>query len=119
MTGIAKVNEVVEDPSLDATYAALADPVRRSILVALRVGEARITDLAAPIPMTLAGVSRHVGVLERAGLITRERRGREHWVHLTPGALDDAERWLGEQAAFWESRLNALADRLERKRRGR
>ena len=106
---------MIEHPALDAKYAALADPVRRAILVALRDGEARITDLAAPFPMTFAGVSRHIGVLEKAGLVTREKRGREHWLHLTPGALDDAQEWMLEQAAFWAPRLDALTTRLRRK----
>jgi len=61
---------------LDRAYAALADPTRRALLVALRAGDARITDLAAPLPMTFAGVSRHVGVLESAGLVHRSVRGR-------------------------------------------
>jgi DNA-binding transcriptional ArsR family regulator len=106
---------VVEDPALDRTYAALADPTRRALLVALRAGEARITDLAAPLPMTFAGVSRHVGVLEAAGLVRREVRGREHWLTLQPGALTPAERWISEQVSFWARRAQALAARLERR----
>jgi predicted ArsR family transcriptional regulator len=66
------VNRVVEDQVLDRAYAALADPTRRALLVALRVGDARISDLAGPLPMSFAGVSRHVGVLEAAGLVRRE-----------------------------------------------
>ena len=104
---------MVEDLVLDRTYAALADPTRRALLVALRDGEARITDLAAPLPMTFAGVSRHVGVLETAGLIKREVRGREHWLSLRLDALTLAERWIGEQTSFWASRAEALAQRLE------
>jgi len=104
---------VVEDPALDRTYAALADPTRRALLVALRGGEARITDLAAPLPMTFAGVSRHVGVLETAGLVKREVRGREHWLSLRPETLTVAERWIGEQTSFWARRAQALAQRLE------
>jgi DNA-binding transcriptional ArsR family regulator len=106
---------VVEDPALDRTYAALADPTRRALLVALRDGEARITDLAAPLPMTFAGVSRHVGVLETAGLVRREIRGREHWLSLQPDALTLAERWIAEQTMFWARRAEALAERLERR----
>jgi DNA-binding transcriptional ArsR family regulator len=117
--GPDKVNNVVEDSGLDAKYAALADPVRRAILVALRSGEARITDLAEPFPMTFAGVSRHVGVLEKAGLVSREKRGREHWLRLTPGALDEPQQWILDQAAFWAPRLDALSTRLERRRRQR
>jgi Activator of Hsp90 ATPase homolog 1-like protein len=60
-------------------------------------------------------VSRHIGVLEKAGLVTREKRGREHWLHLTPGALDDAQEWMLEQAEFWAPRLDALTTRLRRK----
>lgn len=104
---------MVEDPVLDRTYAALADPTRRALLVALRDGEARITELAAPLPMTFAGVSRHVGVLETAGLIKREIRGREHWLSLRLDALTLAERWIGEQTSFWARRAEALAQRLE------
>ena len=100
---------------LDRTYAALADPTRRALLVALRAGEARITDLAAPLPMTFAGVSRHVGVLETAGLVKRQVRGREHWLSLQPEALTLAERWIGEQTSFWARRAQALAARLEQR----
>jgi DNA-binding transcriptional ArsR family regulator len=111
------LNRVVEDQVLDRTYAALADPTRRALLVALRRGDARITDLAEPLPMTFAGVSRHVGVLEAAGLITREVRGREHWLSIRPEGLQHAERWIVEQTAFWSKRADALAVRLERRKR--
>jgi DNA-binding transcriptional ArsR family regulator len=107
---------VVEDPALDRTYAALADPTRRALIVALRAGEARITDLAAPLPMTFAGVSRHVGVLEAAGLVRREVRGREHWLSLQPGVLALAERWISEQTSFWARRAQTLAVRLEHRK---
>ena len=110
---------MVEDLVLDRTYAALADPTRRALLVALRDGEARITDLAAPLPMTFAGVSRHVGVLETAGLVRREVRGREHWVSLQPDALAQAGRWIGEQTSFWTRRAEALAQRLEHEKGSR
>jgi DNA-binding transcriptional ArsR family regulator len=108
---------MVEDQSLDRAFGALADPTRRALLVALRDGDARITDLAQPLPMTFAGVSRHVGVLEEAGLVRREVRGREHWVSVQSDALRQAERWLNEQTAFWAKRADRLADRLERKTR--
>lgn len=100
---------------LDRAYAALADPTRRRLLEALRRGDARITDLAAPLPMTFAGVSRHIGVLESAGLVQREVRGREHWVSLRPEGLARAQRWIDEQTQFWEVRADALAERLRRK----
>jgi DNA-binding MarR family transcriptional regulator len=69
--------------------------------------------------MTFAGVSRHVGVLEAAGLVRREKRGREHWLSVHPEGLAAAERWIQEQRAFWSQRADALAGRLERKRSGR
>jgi len=112
------VNKVVEQAQLDRTFAALADPTRRALIIALRKGPARITDLAAPLPMTFAGVSRHVGVLVDAGLVHREVRGREHWLSVQPQALSAAEAWIGRQTAFWSRRADALAKRLERRRRG-
>lgn len=114
-----KLNKMLEDQVLDRTYAALADPTRRALLVALRAGEARITDLAAPLPMTFAGVSRHIGVLESAGLVRRAVRGREHWLSIRPEGFDGAEEWISEQSAFWSRRADALAARLARKHDGR
>jgi DNA-binding transcriptional ArsR family regulator len=109
------VNKAVEDSRvLDRAYSALADPTRRSLLVTLRAGDARISDLAAPLPMSFAAVSRHVGVLEDAGLISREVRGREHWLSVRPEGLHSAEEWIHEQSAFWSTRADALAARLER-----
>ncbi len=108
---------MVEDQTLDRAYAALADPTRRALLVALRNGRARISDLAEPLPMTFAGVSRHVGVLEEAGLIRREVRGREHWLSVEPDGLRQAALWISEQSSFWSLRADALADRLERRER--
>ncbi|MGY4710826.1 ArsR/SmtB family transcription factor [Mycolicibacterium sp. CBM1] len=109
---------MVEDSDLDRAYAALADPTRRRLLEALRGGDARISDLAAPLPMTFAGVSRHIGVLESAGLIQREVRGREHWVSLRPDGMAAAQQWIAEQTDFWNSRADALAERLRRKKSG-
>lgn len=100
---------------LDRTYAALADPTRRWLLETLRGGDARITDLAAPLPMTFAGVSRHIGVLESAGLVHREKRGREHWLSLKPDGLTLAQQWMNEQTDFWTTGTDALEARLRRK----
>ena len=110
---------MVEDQVLDRAYSALADPTRRWVLKTLRDGDARITDLAAPLPMTFAGVSRHVGVLESAGLVRREVRGREHWLSLQPDGLTMAQRWIDEQTDFWSTRADALEARLRRKGRGK
>jgi DNA-binding transcriptional ArsR family regulator len=108
---------MVEDTAvLDRTYRALGDPTRRRLLAALGSGEARITDLAAPLPISFAAVARHVSVLEQAGLIRREVRGREHWLSVRAGGLADAEAWIAEQTAFWERSADALADHLDRGR---
>jgi DNA-binding transcriptional ArsR family regulator len=112
-----KFKHMVEDSAtLDRVYRALGDPTRRRLLVALRAGEARITDLAAPLPMSFAAVARHVGVLEDAGLVARSVRGREHWLSLRPDALAAAEAWIADQTTFWAGRADALADRLGRSR---
>ena len=106
---------MVEDQVLDRAYGALADPTRRRLLERLRQGDARISDLAAPLPMTFAGVSRHIGVLETAGLVRREVRGREHWLSLQPNGLTMAQQWINEQSEFWTTRADALAERLRKK----
>jgi DNA-binding transcriptional ArsR family regulator len=110
------VNTFVEDQVLDRAYGALADPTRRAVLVALRSGEARITDLAQPLPMSFAAVSRHVAVLQDAGLVNREVRGREHWLSLRPEGLSLAETWLHDQTDFWFRRADALYARLVRRK---
>jgi len=108
---------MVEDvSSLDRVYRALADPTRRRLLEALRDGDARITDLAAPLPMSFAAVARHVAALEDAGLVGRDVRGREHWLSVRPAPLREAETWIAEQTEFWERRADALAAHLERRR---
>ncbi|TME99580.1 MAG: winged helix-turn-helix transcriptional regulator [Chloroflexi bacterium] len=93
---------------LDATFGALADPSRRAILHDLRRGERRITELARPFPVSLNAVSKHVKVLERAGLVRRRVVGRDHFIALVPTHLRDASRWIDDYRAFWEPRLHAL-----------
>jgi DNA-binding transcriptional ArsR family regulator len=106
---------VIEHSLLDRTYGALADATRRGMLVTLRDGSARITDLAAPLPISFAAAARHVGVLEAAGLIEREVRGRDHWLTVRSAGLQPAEEWIAEQVSFWSLRTDALAARLERR----
>jgi DNA-binding transcriptional ArsR family regulator len=106
---------MIEDSLLDRTYGALADATRRGMLVTLRDGPARITDLAAPLPISFAAAARHVGVLEAAGLIEREVRGRDHWLTVHSAGLRPAEEWIAEQVSFWSLRADALAARLERR----
>ena len=93
---------------LSDTYAALSSDVRRAIIGRLVGGEARVTDVAAPFGISLAAVSRHILVLERAGLVRRRIDGRTHWLALDPRPLSDAEAWIGQTRAFWTGRLDAL-----------
>jgi DNA-binding transcriptional ArsR family regulator len=104
-----------QDERLDLVYRALADPTRRSLLITLRSGDARIKDLADPLPMSFAAVAQHVATLERAQLISRKVQGREHWLSITGDGLRDAEAWIAEQSSAWSARADALSDYLERK----
>jgi DNA-binding transcriptional ArsR family regulator len=103
---------------LDATFAALADPTRRAILVRLASGEASVTELAEPFTMSQPAISKHLKVLERAGLISRGREAQRRPRKLEPKPLADATRWLERYRRFWESRyhrLDALLDELKTK----
>ena len=94
---------------LDHVYGAIADPTRRAILTVLAGGgECKVGQLAERFPISFNGVSKHVKVLERAGLVSRRVRGREHWLRLRRAPLRDAARWLARQRVFWETRLDAL-----------
>lgn len=99
--------------SLDTTFAALADPTRRAILARLAEGEASVTELAGPFRISLPAVSKHLRVLERAGLLARERDGRVHRCHLVTEPLKDAAEWIARYQRFWEERLDALAEYLD------
>lgn len=98
---------------LDAAFHALADPTRRAILERLRDGEASVGELAAPFEVSLPAVSRHLRVLEEAGLVARRRQGRRHLLRLEPAPLQEAEAWLARTRRFWERRLDALETLLE------
>jgi DNA-binding transcriptional ArsR family regulator len=95
-------------PRLNRVYAAIADPTRRAILAVLAGGEVNVGSLAGRFPISFNGVSKHVKVLERAGLLRRRVRGREHWLRLRPEPLREATRWLEHYRAFWDARLDAL-----------
>ena len=101
------------DP-LSATLAALADPTRRGLLARLALGEASVTELAAPYDMSLAAVSKHLKVLERAGLIARGRQAQWRPCRLDAGPLRDVADWLESYRRFWEARLDRLGDYLDR-----
>jgi len=93
---------------LSTTYAALADPTRRAILTRLAIGEATVGDLAEPFPMSLPAVSKHLKVLERAGLITRGRKAQWRPCRLDAGPLKDAAQWLEHYRQFWDDSFDRL-----------
>jgi len=93
---------------LDDTLIALADQTRRSILKRLASGEARVTEVAAPFGISLNSVSKHIRLLERAGLVRRRIAGRDHFLALEPRPFDDLTRWMHETREFWTSRLDQL-----------
>jgi len=97
---------------LDGVFAALADRTRRSMVARLARGPATIGELGEPFAMTKPAVTKHVKVLERAGLLTRDIQGRIHRCAIDPRPLSQAQRWVTEVRAFWEQRLDDLADYL-------
>jgi DNA-binding transcriptional ArsR family regulator len=98
---------------LDATFAALADPTRRAILARLARGDTHVGDLAQPFAISAPAVSRHLRVLEQAGLIEREVNARWRICRLRPGALRVAHGWLDQYRRYWEDSLDRLAELLE------
>lgn len=100
------------DAELDRTLAALADPTRRAIVARLTEGDARVGEVAEPFDMSLNAVSKHLKVLEGAGLVRREVRGREHWLSFDGAPLAAASDWIDFYRRFWEGRLDALAQFL-------
>ena len=98
---------------LDATFAALADPTRRAILARLAQGDTSVTDLAKPFAMSQPAISKHLKVLERAGLISRGREAQRRPCRLEAAPLHDANQWLESYREFWEASFDALDDVLE------
>ena len=115
-TATSIVNYMVEYSGvhLDRTFHALAHPIRRQILARLTARRATVLDIAAPFDISLNGVSKHLKVLEQAGLITREIKGRQHYLTLQPERLQEAGSWIDYYRAFWEQRLDALDRFLDR-----
>jgi DNA-binding transcriptional ArsR family regulator len=97
---------------LDLTLTALADPTRRAILQRLSRGEARVTELAKPFPISLNSVSKHIRILERAKLVSRRRAGRDHYLTFNSAPLDAAIIWITRQRAFWMTSLQAMDNLL-------
>jgi DNA-binding transcriptional ArsR family regulator len=98
---------------LDATFGALADPTRRAILARLALGEASVTELAAPFEMTQPAISKHLRVLERAGLISRDRDAQRRPSRLVAKPLEQASGWLEQYRRFWEGSFERLDDLLD------
>jgi DNA-binding transcriptional ArsR family regulator len=99
---------------LDITFHALSDRTRRGMLASLALGEKSIGELAEPFAMTFAGASKHVKVLEDAGLINRRKAGRTHVISIDAKPLEEAERWLRQWEKFWNVRLDRLEALIER-----
>jgi len=113
------LNLLVEHSSelLDLTYGALAHPVRRDLLQLIRPGSARVTDLAAGFDISLAATSKHIQVLEGAGLVRRTISGRDHILSPRPQQLAIARDWIDRYQTYWGDRLDALDAQLRRRRR--
>lgn len=103
----------IQTAQLDAIYSALGDSTRRALLEQLRQGPAKISDLARPQAMSLPGVMKHIGVLERAGLIRKMKKGRAVHCQLDASALRNAAEWISRYEDFWNQKLDSLADYLE------
>src|SRR5262245_36504537 len=104
---------------LNATFAALADPTRRAILARLASGDATVNELVEPFPMSQPAISKHLKVLERAGLISRDRDAQRRPSRLEPKRLAEASAWLEQYREFWETsfaRLDSVLDELTRKK---
>ena len=99
--------------TLDTTFAALSDPTRRAILAMLLEDDMAVTDVAEPFAMSLAAISKHLGILTRAGLISQEKRGRVKWCKLEPDALRDATIWMQGFGQFEAVNLDAFERFLE------
>jgi DNA-binding transcriptional ArsR family regulator len=104
--------------NLDATFAALADPTRRAILARLTLGETSVTDLAKPFEMSMPAVSKHLKVLESAGLITRSRDAQWRPCRIEPRALKEVDDWLERYRRFFEGSLDRLDDYLKKLQAG-
>ncbi len=113
-------NIITSQPhELNRIFLALSHPVRRQILACLAQGEATVTEIAEPFDLSLNAISKHLKVLERAGLIERQVVGREHYCRIFSEPLKEASEWLTYYQAFWTSRLDAMEEQLIAKRRSK
>lgn len=109
----------MDERSLDMVFGALSDRTRRAILLRLAEGPSNVTDLAKPFDMSLPAISKHLKVLEKTGLLNRDRDGRVHRCSLQPKPMDEASDWIGETRRFWQGRLDRLEQYLlQREKQG-
>lgn len=106
-----------EHESIDAVFAALADPTRRAIAERLAAGSASVTELAEPFDMTLPAIVKHLSVLEHAGLVENHKDGRIRYFTLVPGQLDGVADWLERYGSFWRERFDGLHRHLHSERK--
>jgi DNA-binding transcriptional ArsR family regulator len=106
-------NRMVEDKALNAVFHALADPTRRAMLKNLSSGERKVTELAAPFAISLAAASKHIQVLERAGLVKRTVQGRTHLCRIDARPIHAGMEWMRHYETFWSERLDVLEQLLE------
>lgn len=101
-----------ETSGLDLAFGALAHPIRRGILARLAAGSATVADLARPYDVSAPAISKHLRILERAGLLSRRKKGREHHITLQEKRMREAENWIEAQRALWNQRLDRLEEYL-------
>ena len=104
----------MDDDRLDLVFSALADQTRRGMLAQLAEGEANISKLAQRYEMSQPAISKHIRVLEKAGLITRTKSGRESLIRVNPASIEEAQTWIGYYARFWKAQFDAVETHLKR-----
>ena len=109
----ATLDQGLSEEQLDRSFGALADPTRRAILARLSEGDAGVLDIAAPFPMSQPAITKHLRVLEEAGLISRHRLARQRMCHLEPHRLRQLSEWVGSYREFWEESFERLDELLE------
>ncbi len=109
----ATLTRELSEEQLDRSFGALADPTRRAILARLSEGDAGVLDIAAPFPMSQPAITKHLRVLEEAGLISRHRLARQRMCHLEPQRLKQLSNWVGSFREFWEKSFERMDELLE------
>jgi DNA-binding transcriptional ArsR family regulator len=112
------LNQMVKDSSLDATFGALSDPTRRAIVERLTRGEASVGELAEPFEISLPAISKHLTVLEEAGLLVRTKEGRNRRCRLVEEPIGEVLQWIASYGSFWEGQLDSLERHLAESKRG-